>query len=134
MRYWYYNEGYDIALFHNTTIDWEWGVPVVDMTGHTVDIPQLMNAVGNCSLFLGVDSGITHMAASYGIPTAVLTGAIKGALRYACYSKAVIVEKGHLPCVAAPHECYSCHKGGVPECMLHDPREVISALGSALCR
>ncbi len=132
IRHFYNYEGYDIALFHNTVIDWEWGVPVVNMTGRTADIEQLMDVVSNCSLFMGVDSGITHIAAAHGIPTVALTGAIKGSLRYACYPKCVIVER-ELPCTAAPRECYSCHKG-TSECMLHEPRSVIAALGSALCR
>lgn len=133
IRYWHDAEGYEVALFHNTQIDWDWGCPVVDMTGHTGDLGRLMNAVSNCNLFLGVDSGITHLAAAHGIPTVALAGAIKGALRYDCYPRCRIVERTDLKCVAAPHECYGCHKGE-GNCMLHEPETVIAALGEVLCQ
>lgn len=132
MRYWYHNEGYDVALFHNTEIDWDWGFPVVNMTGHTSTMARLMDAVSNCSLFFGVDSGVTHIAAAHGIPTVALCGAIQGKLRYACYPRCRIVERSDLKCVTVPHECYSCHRND-PTCLLIEPQAVIHAMGEVLC-
>lgn len=123
-----YRRGWAVALFHNSEIDWAWGFPVVDLTGHTGTTNALADCVSNCRLFLGVDSGVTHMAAALGVPTLALCGPIRGGLRYNCYPNAAVMEKGDFPCVQKPHECYSCHKGRAV-CMEFAPADVVAQLG-----
>lgn len=123
------SEGWEVALFHNEPIDWAWDVPVVDLTG-ICGLGGMLNAVANCAGFLGVDSGVTHVAAAHGIPTVALTGPIRGQLRYACYPNVIIVERGDLRCVTEAHECYRCVRGN--ECLKFDPAVVIRALGNIM--
>ena len=129
MEYFYYAEGMEIALFHNEPLDWTFPVPVINLASKT-DMHQLINCVANCTAFLGVDSGVTHVAAGQGIPTVALTGPIRGALRYSSYPSVKILERTELPCVVRPHECYRCVRGA--ECLQFDPLDVIRTIGGML--
>lgn len=43
-----------------------------------VDFPLLMGIVSSCKIFIGVDTGPTHLAAALGVPTVGLYGSTSG--------------------------------------------------------
>jgi N-acetylglucosaminyldiphosphoundecaprenol N-acetyl-beta-D-mannosaminyltransferase len=47
--------------------------PALDLTGKTT-IPQLAGVLSQCDLYLGSDSGVTHVAAASGTPTVAVFG------------------------------------------------------------
>ena len=48
-------------------------VPYLNLAGRT-SLPQLAALLGQCSLFLGADSGVMHLACASGVPVVVLFG------------------------------------------------------------
>lgn len=49
-------------------------VPVVDLTGTTASLREMMGVLTNLSLFIGNDTGVTHTAAALSVPTVSLFG------------------------------------------------------------
>lgn len=47
--------------------------PALDLTGKTT-VPQLVDVLRQCALYLGSDSGVTHLAAASGTPTVAVFG------------------------------------------------------------
>lgn len=47
--------------------------PYIDLTGKT-SVPQLSDVLTQCDLYIGSDSGVTHIAASVGTPTIAVFG------------------------------------------------------------
>lgn len=47
--------------------------PALDLTGKTT-VPQLAGVLSQCALYLGSDSGVTHIAAASGTPTVAVFG------------------------------------------------------------
>lgn len=72
---------YDVVLFCTDT---EIFGKVHDLTGNSalvvgrVDFPLLMGIVSSCKIFIGVDTGPTHLAAAIGVPTVGLYGPTSG--------------------------------------------------------
>lgn len=72
---------YDVVLF---CADKEYSNQVRDLTGNSVlsvgriDFPLLMGIVSLCKIFIGVDTGPTHLAAALGVPTVGLYGPTSG--------------------------------------------------------
>lgn len=74
-------KSYDVVLF---CADKEYSNKVRDLTGNSVlsvgriDFPLLMGIVSLCKIFIGVDTGPTHLAAALGVPTVGLYGPTSG--------------------------------------------------------
>ena len=99
-----------------------WGLTISELTG----------VLGQASLFVGNDSGPTHMAAALGVPVLVLFGSSDSHLWRPWQAVHEIVQN--------PYDCnpcpgYRCHVYGEPQCILSiTPQQVKKALQRLLER
>ena len=95
-------------------------------------IPELTWVLDQASLFVGNDSGPTHMAAALGIPVLVLFGSSDSSLWHPWKTTHEIVQN---PFDCNPCPGYRCHVYGQPRCILGiTPLQVKEALQRLLER
>lgn len=84
------------------------GAPVASLAGR-LDLAELSTALGRCDLFVGNDSGPTHLAAAVGIPTlGVYAGTVDPSQWAPLGPNAAALQRGMLcaPCyLGHPREC-----------------------------
>lgn len=99
-----------------------WGLTISELTG----------VLDQASLFVGNDSGPTHMAAALGVPVLVLFGSSDSSLWRPWQAVHEIVQN---PFDCNPCPGYRCHVYGEPQCILSiTPQQVKKALQRLLER
>ncbi len=81
-------------------------VPAANLAGHT-DTGQLLGALARASLFVGQDSGPTHLSAALGRPTVAIFGPTDPHLTGPLGEISTVVSK-HLPCSPCHEEAAEC--------------------------
>lgn len=74
------------------------GIQVVDVTSR-IDLPDLCRVISRAELYLGIDSGLMHLAASLDIPVAAIFGPTDPLYVGPQNSRSVVVRRDELPCV-----------------------------------
>lgn len=125
-------EKYKVVVFHNGKI----GRRRI-YTNQIINQPwtTVISVLLNCSLLVGVDTGLTHLAAILGVPTLILSGPIYGETVYSCYPETYYLYGG-LPCDGCfwrpPHysdKCLPCCpslKALKPEIVVEKVNEILS--------
>jgi ADP-heptose:LPS heptosyltransferase len=114
------------------TFPWEKGaVPPVLIKG--LSLIGLASVIEGCRLFIGNDSGITHLAAALGVPTVAIFGPTDPK-RWAPRGKHVAVVRGDLSCAPCSREKFlQCQE---VECLntveVGDVLAALSSLGIGL--
>jgi len=90
---------------------WEMG-PDAPLLAKGFSLPELASLIEGCRVFIGNDSGITHMAAALGIPTLALFGPT---------DPKVWAPRGENVTIVAPEiPCCPCSREQFFECQLND--------------
>lgn len=101
------------------------------------DFREIMSLLYNCNLFIGLDSGPSHVAAALQIPSVIFFGSVNPRFRHLDPHKKVFLQS---PCPFA--HCYHEHpkqfgqpcrlvpEEGQPPCCIHDTASVIQAIES----
>jgi hypothetical protein len=106
----------------------------------TVSIRDVMSWIYNAALFIGLDSGPSHIASALGIPSIIFFGSVNPMLRHLDRNKKVFIQQGcpfahcyHTP-DPAPRRfgqiCRMVKVGNPPPCCIHDTKTVINAIQS----
>lgn len=116
--------------------------PPLDLTGKT-SVPQLADVLSQCDLYIGSDSGVTHIAASVGTPTVAVFGPTN-AKAWAPWNPAgsvalVRTAPGCAPCFYVDHElgaregcpARTCLQMVSPEMVVSAARQLLSGLRPA---
>ena len=113
--------------------------PALDLTGKTT-VPQLAGVLSQCNLYLGSDSGVTHLAAASGTPTVAVFGPTNDRA-YRPLGKSVVVRTlpECAPCMYVGHEMGSrdgcppvtCLKMVTSEMVVRAARKLLSNQPSA---
>ncbi|GAB4320783.1 MAG: glycosyltransferase family 9 protein [Candidatus Zixiibacteriota bacterium] len=108
--------------------------PLVNRALHVdLALPDLMCHLRACSLYLGPDSGLTHMAAALGVPTVAVFGPTHPSLGFAPVGS-------HTRTIHSGTWCSPCHKHGAAPCFRErrfcfteiDPDVVVAAIHDLL--
>ncbi len=108
--------------------DWEMG-DTAPVLAKGLSLVELASVMAGCRLFIGNDSGISHMAASLGLPTVAIFGPTDPKVWSPRGEKIVIVRKG-IPCSPCPQErffqCQSleCLRGIATEDVLNGVNKI----------
>ena len=95
-------------------------VPAANLTGHT-DTGQLLGVLARASLFIGQDSGPTHLSATLGRPTLAIFGPTDPQLTGPLGESSAVVYK-NLPCSPCHERAVECPNR---KCLLSiEPEEV----------
>ena len=95
-------------------------VPAANLTGHT-DTGQLLGVLARASLFIGQDSGPTHLSAALGRPTLAIFGPTDPQLTAPLGESSAVVYK-NLPCSPCHEQAAECPNR---KCLLSiEPEEV----------
>ncbi len=96
---------------------------------------QMMSLIYRASCFIGLDSGPSHIAASFGIPSILVFGAVNPAYRHLPEFRGIFLQK---PCEFAHcyHEVFSSHGQpcrivgdlGIPPCCQQSTQNVLCAI------
>ena len=141
----------DVQLNHDiiSLLDDETAARVINTAGR-LSIPQAGSLLRGASLYIGVDTSITHLAAACNIPTITLFGATPptnfgpwpngfiGEQPYLMRARTQTV--GNVSILQGPGECVPCRKAGCldradsySECLdLLEPAQVIAAVEKIL--
>lgn len=110
---------------------------------YNTSIRQLIALIYNASLFIGIDSGPSHIAASLNIPSVLFFGSVNPQFRhFKEMHNAVIMQK---PCVYAGcyhnlenelhgNTCKIVGSEGMPPCTIHTTQELIDNLNKLILK
>ena len=151
----YYTELYNYRNAYN--IDWKEVVSFLNKEGYAVyqiskknqkhvspwlptkDFREIMSVLYNAALFIGLDSGPSHIASVFEIPSVIFLGSVNPYFRHLNSQNKIFLQS---PC-SHPH-CYhelpdtfgqSCRlikENEKPPCCIHDTEKVIKAVFSLL--
>ena len=117
--------------------------PIPGVKYCNTSIRQLIALIYNASLFIGIDSGPSHIAASLNIPSILFFGSVNPAYRhFEKQHNAVIMQK---PCVYAGcyhtptkelhgNTCKLVGNEGMPPCTFHTTKELIDNLNKLILK
>ncbi len=101
----------------------------------TLRIPQLAALVAACRLHVGTDSGVTHLAMAFGLPTVSLFREYAGLREWAPRGPAHQALTEPCRCVDRPQPDPVCARTGVAECLARiTPAAVLRAAQQMLSR
>jgi len=115
------------------------GADLIAKWAPTQDLREVMSLIYNSDLFIGLDSGPSHIAASLSIPSVIFFGSVNPKFRHLDSHKKVFLQS---PCPFA--HCYHEIPGSFgqpcriakgdepPPCCVHDTARVIEAISSLL--
>jgi ADP-heptose:LPS heptosyltransferase len=93
----------------------------------TLGLSQVVGVIAACDLFIGNDSGLSHIAAATGVPTIVLWGSAKLAVCRPATANALILHHD-LPCRATCREIVCNNRATPMECLKRiESRDVLTA-------
>jgi ADP-heptose:LPS heptosyltransferase/uncharacterized damage-inducible protein DinB len=112
------------------------------MSIHTASTNLLQYVVASCDLFIGADSGVSHVAVAHGIPSVIFFGNVKAEYIHPDLSKVCVIDNG--VCCTIPkcwHEVENGTEGmecildeNKPLCAVFDTETVISKIHEFLNR
>jgi ADP-heptose:LPS heptosyltransferase len=115
------------------------GLDLVAKWFPTQDLREVMSLIYNSDLFIGLDSGPSHIAASMSIPSVIFFGSVNPKFRHLDRHKKVFLQS---PCPLAHcyHEipnsfgqpCQLVKENEQPPCCIHNSDQVIEAIASLL--
>jgi heptosyltransferase-2 len=110
-------------------MEWEMG-PDAPLLAKGFSLPEVASLIEGCRVFIGNDSGITHMAAALGVPTVAIFGPTDPGV-WAPRGENVTVVRPEVPCSPCSRErFFECQH---PDCMrdikLSDVLESLRKLG-----
>jgi ADP-heptose:LPS heptosyltransferase len=99
----------------------------------TKDFREVMSLLYHSRLFIGLDSGPSHIAASFGIPSVIFFGSVNPAYRHFSPEKKIFLQN---PCpyahcyhtIPLGPPCRLVQKGAPPPCCQQDASRVIHAI------
>lgn len=104
----------------------------------TKDFREIMSLIYPCRLFIGLDSGPSHVAASFGIPSIIFFGAVNPVFRQLKSFNGICLQE---PCEYANcyHEnqrytkvCKLFGENGTPKCCIQNEQKVMQAIDKYL--
>ncbi|HCJ82832.1 MAG TPA: hypothetical protein DHV52_00610 [Parachlamydiales bacterium] len=115
------------------------GLDLITTWFPTQDLRQVMSLIYNSELFIGLDSGPSHIAASMGIPSVIFFGSVNPKFRHLDEHKKVFLQS---PCPWAHcyHEmpysfgqlCRFVQEHEPPPCCIYDADRVIEAVSTLI--
>ncbi|MBU3714015.1 MAG: glycosyltransferase family 9 protein, partial [Ferruginibacter sp.] len=116
--------------------------PIEGTIYQSTNIRDMISLINGASLFVGIDSGPSHIAASIGIPAVIFFGAVNPQFRHLmeyfngeilqpyCEYAFCYHESGYLKEVS----CKLVGDNGIPPCSKHDTTRVINKIGVILSK
>lgn len=114
--------------------------PIEGTTIFSGNLRELIQLINHSSLFIGVDSGPSHIAASLNIPSIIFFGSVNPWFRhFKSKFKGVILQQYceyagcyHEVIGGSGQECKLVGKNGVPKCCVHSDQILLNALDTII--
>ena len=100
----------------------------------TKNFREVMSLIYNSKYFIGLDSGPSHIAAAFGIPSIIFFGSINPAFRHLKSFKGIFLQSSceYAHCyhevVGCGPPCRIVGDKGIPKCCTHTTEEIIEAI------
>jgi ADP-heptose:LPS heptosyltransferase len=129
---WLQGQGYDVYQLGKHP------APIPGVTHRQTSIREMIVLLSKASMFIGLDSGPSHIAAGLGVPSILFFGAVNPLFRHFPEILKGIILQGPCPYAGCFHEapdpetlvCRVVGSEGIPPCSLHTTDGVLEAIST----